>query len=75
MRNAKIALLFDYMYWVNRRLLDAAEQLPEGGFLASSTATTRDLRATLVGQLPWTSPFVMGNGERGGRRRGSAHRV
>ncbi len=51
MRQTEITLLFDYMYWVNRRLLDAAERLPEGGFLAPSTGTTRDLRATLVHEL------------------------
>lgn len=46
-----IASLFDYMYWVNARLLDAAERLPPDRFLASSTLTTRDLRATLVHEL------------------------
>lgn len=51
MRNAEITLLFDYMYWVNHRLLDAAEGLPAGGFLGSPAGTTRDLRATLVHEL------------------------
>jgi uncharacterized damage-inducible protein DinB len=51
MRNAEITLLFDYMYWVNHRLLDAAERLPKGAFLALSSGTTRDLRATLVHEL------------------------
>ena len=42
--------LFDHMYWVNRRLLAAAEGLglPE---LTAPGPTTRDLRATLVHEL------------------------
>ena len=51
MRNTEMSVLFDYMYWVNHRVLDLAEQLPEGGFLALSAGTTRDLRATLVHEL------------------------
>lgn len=46
-----VAVLFDYMYWVNRRLLDAAGQLSPEDFLASTTVTTRNLRATLVHEL------------------------
>jgi uncharacterized damage-inducible protein DinB len=42
--------LFDYMYWVNHRLLDAADRLPAGQ-LAAPGPTTRDLRATLVHEL------------------------
>lgn len=51
MRKDEITQLFDYMYWVNHRLLDAAARLSEGGFLAPSAETTRDLRATLVHEL------------------------
>lgn len=51
MRRSDIVLLFDYMYWVNHRLLDSAAQLAPGQFTSPSTATTRDLRATLVHEL------------------------
>ncbi len=51
MRTGEVLSLFDYMYWANRRLLDATERLPAGGFMASAAATTRDLRATLVHEL------------------------
>jgi uncharacterized damage-inducible protein DinB len=43
MRTADVAVLFDYMYWVNRRLLDTAQQLNADEFLASATVTTRNL--------------------------------
>jgi uncharacterized damage-inducible protein DinB len=45
-----ILSLFDYMYWVNHRLLDAADTLPAGE-LTAEASTTRDLRATLVHEL------------------------
>lgn len=45
-----IGQLFDYMYWVNHRLLDAADRLPTGQ-LTAEAVTTRDLRATLVHEL------------------------
>lgn len=51
MRRSDIDTLFDYMYWVNTKLLDAADRLTPGQFTAASTATTRDLRATLVHEL------------------------
>lgn len=51
MRKTDIVTMFDYMYWVNHRLLDAAEQLGADGFRAPSSVTTRDLRATLVHEL------------------------
>ena len=51
MRKSEILTLFDYMYWVNYRLLDAAERLAPGEFTAPTTVTTRDLRATLVHEL------------------------
>ncbi len=50
MDRATALLLFEYMYWVNHRLLDAAGRLPAGR-LAAEAPTTRDLRATLVHEL------------------------
>jgi uncharacterized damage-inducible protein DinB len=43
--------LLDYMYWVNHRLLDAADGMSTDELAAPPTATTRDLRATLVHEL------------------------
>ena len=51
MRKADLLTLFDYMYWATQRILDAAEQLSVEEFVASSSVTTRDLRATLVHEL------------------------
>jgi uncharacterized damage-inducible protein DinB len=51
MRGDDLALLFDYMYWVNQRLLDAAGRLSQEAFVAATTVTTRGLRATLVHEL------------------------
>lgn len=51
MRTSEIHSFFDYMYWTNLRILDAAEQLTTDEFLAPSRVTTRDLRATLVHEL------------------------
>jgi len=51
MRKADLITLFDYMYWVNGRLLDAAAGLSPTAFTDPSTVTTRDLRATLVHEL------------------------
>ena len=51
MRKADVQHLVDYMYWVNARLLDAAEQVTSGELTAPTDATTRDLRATLVHEL------------------------
>jgi uncharacterized damage-inducible protein DinB len=44
-------LLVEHLWWTNRRLLDAADRLPEGAWAASEHVTTRDLRATLVHEL------------------------
>lgn len=49
--HSHIVTLFDYMYWANEKLLDAAGHLTPEQFTAASTATTRDLRATLVHEL------------------------
>lgn len=51
MHQSDIVILIDYMYWVNRKLVDAADHLSSEQFTAPSTATTRDLRATLVHEL------------------------
>lgn len=51
MRTTEVLNLFDYMYWANHRVLDAADRLTPAQFLAPTTTTTRDLRATLVHEL------------------------
>ncbi len=51
MRTADVLTLFDYVYWGTHRLLDAAEELSPEEFRATSGATSRDLRATLVHEL------------------------
>ena len=43
--------LFDFMYWVNYRLLDAADGMSTEELAAPTTTTTRGLRATLVHEL------------------------
>lgn len=49
--HSDIVTLFGFMYWTNGKLLDAADHLTPEQFTALSTATTRDLRATLVHEL------------------------
>ena len=51
MQKADIESLVDYMYWVNRWLLDAAARLPTADFVKTDAVTTRNLRATLVHEL------------------------
>jgi uncharacterized damage-inducible protein DinB len=51
MRKADVLHLIDYMYWVNGRLLEAAEALEPDELTEPTTVTTRDLRATLVHEL------------------------
>jgi uncharacterized damage-inducible protein DinB len=46
-----IASLIDYMYWVNHRLLDAAQHLDTEQWTAANSTTVRSLRATLVHEL------------------------
>jgi uncharacterized damage-inducible protein DinB len=51
MRKADIERLFDYVYWVTARLLDAAEPLSFQELTRVPNGMTRDLRATLVHEL------------------------
>jgi len=51
MNKADVPHLFNYMYWANSRLLEAAAALPRDQFVEPGTVTTRDLRATLVHEL------------------------
>jgi uncharacterized damage-inducible protein DinB len=51
MRLVEISQLFDYMYWVNHRLLTAAARMTTRQFTAHTDVTARDLRATLVHEL------------------------
>lgn len=51
MRKVDIVHLFEYLYWANARLLDAAVLLPVERFTEPTSVTTRDLRATLVHEL------------------------
>lgn len=48
---AVLRLSIEHLWWTNRRLLDAAQRLPEGAWFAAEHGTTRDLRATLVHEL------------------------
>jgi len=51
METTVILALFDHMYWVNRRLLAAAGEVPVHQFVAPSSITTRNLRGTLLHEL------------------------
>ncbi|MFN2485001.1 MAG: DinB family protein [Candidatus Limnocylindria bacterium] len=51
MRKTEVQTLVDYMYWVNRRLLESAGRLTPDELVATDHATPRDLRATLVHEL------------------------
>jgi uncharacterized damage-inducible protein DinB len=51
MQTTDVQSLFDYMYWVNHRLLDAAASLSTAEFIKTDAVTTRDLRSTLVHEL------------------------
>ena len=51
MNKANVQHLVDYLYWVNRRILDAAEELEADELTWLAPPTTRDLRATLVHEL------------------------
>ena len=51
MNKADVESLIDWMYWVNHRLLAAADGLTEAKFRAPSKVTTRGLRDTFVHEL------------------------
>jgi uncharacterized damage-inducible protein DinB len=50
MRIDDIIVLFDHLYWMRDRILEAAQRVPEA-FVDASPVTIRDLRATLVHEL------------------------
>ncbi len=51
MNAADVGDLFDYNYWANARVLDAAARVSAEQFLDPAAVTTRNLRGTLVHQL------------------------
>jgi uncharacterized damage-inducible protein DinB len=51
MRQEEVGALVDHLFWVRDRVLAAATSITEDEFRSRETATTRDLRATLVHQL------------------------
>jgi len=51
MRTVDIEALFDFTYWADRTILDAASSLPPEAFSRPVSITYRDLRATLVHTL------------------------
>ena len=51
MRTVDIEALFDFTYWANRKILEAATAVPVEGFTRPVTITYRDLRGTLVHTL------------------------
>jgi uncharacterized damage-inducible protein DinB len=51
MRTIDIEALFDFTYWANRQILDAAAAIPVEEFVQPVSITYRDLRATLVHTL------------------------
>jgi uncharacterized damage-inducible protein DinB len=51
MKQSDVQSLIDWMYWVNHKLLDAAEGMTEKQWTAGSKVTIRGLRETLVHEL------------------------
>lgn len=51
MRTADIQSLFDFTYWADRRILQAAAALPDTDFTRPEAITYRNLRGTLVHTL------------------------
>ena len=51
MRASDVSLLFEYLYWVRDRIVEAAADLTPEQFTSSETVTTRTLRETLVHEL------------------------
>jgi uncharacterized damage-inducible protein DinB len=50
MTNAEMTLLFNHVYWMRDKVLEAAENVPEA-LIEQAPATIRDLRTTLVHEL------------------------
>jgi len=51
MRQSDVLSLFEYLYWVRDRALEAASQLTSEAFLDPATVAYRDLRSTFVHEL------------------------
>ena len=51
MRVVDIQSLFDFTYWANRQILEAAAALPDDDFTRPVSITYRNLRGTLVHTL------------------------
>jgi uncharacterized damage-inducible protein DinB len=51
MRAVDVRALFDHLYWVRDRILDATSTLAVEQFTAPDAPTIRDLRATLIHEL------------------------
>lgn len=51
MDSAEVVVVFDYLYWMRGRILDAASLLSPAEFTSPGTVVTRDVRATLVHEL------------------------
>lgn len=51
MTTRSIPFLFDYLYWMRDRVLDAASTLDDDAYLHTPTLHGRDLRATLAHEL------------------------
>ena len=64
MQKSDVLVLFDYLFWLRDRILDAAGELSDAEFTSPETVTTRDLRSVLVHELDvewsWRERFRTG---------------